>query len=324
MTASHGFEILSERKLPEINAAARHYRHLKTGAELLSLLSSDENKVFGVTFATPPVDLTGVPHILEHSVLCGSRKFPVKEPFVELLKSSVQTFLNAFTFDDMTCYPVASQNVQDFYNLIDVYLDAVFYPRLSPEIFAQEGWHYELDRLDAPLTYQGVVFNEMKGSFSSPDTLLESLASCSLYPDIAYGYVSGGDPKRMPDLTYEQFKAFYTRHYHPSNAKLFFYGDDDPEQRLRLIDDRLAEFSRKEVDFTVPLQPRFSAPKRLTHTYAASAQEVAPRKAMIKVSWMLNEIADAETALGLGILEHILLGTPAAPLHKALLELGTR
>src|SRR6185312_3636101 len=172
MAATHGFELLREQALPEIDTTARHYRHVRTGAELLSLLNKDENKVFGVSFATPPTDSTGVPHILEHSVLCGSRKYPVKEPFVELLKSSVNTFLNAMTFADMTCYPVASQNVRDFYNLIDVYLDAVLFPHLTRHTFEQEGWHYELDAPDAPLTYKGVVFNEMKGNFSSPESVL--------------------------------------------------------------------------------------------------------------------------------------------------------
>ena len=268
-TASHGFELLREQNLAEINSTARYYRHAKTGAELLSLVNSDENKVFGVSFATPPSDSTGVAHILEHSVLCGSRKYPIKEPFVELMKSSLNTFLNAMTFPDKTCYPVASQNVQDFYNLIDVYLDAVFFPRLTPQIFQQEGWHYELETPDAPLIYKGVVFNEMKGNYSSPDTMLRELSQQSLYPDITYGVDSGGDPKHIPDLTYEEFKAFHERHYHPSNAKLFFYGDDDPEERLRLLGARLAEFSRITVDAEVPLQPRFAASKRLARAYAA-------------------------------------------------------
>jgi Zn-dependent M16 (insulinase) family peptidase len=334
MTATHGFELLRERKLPEINTTARHYRHVKTGAELLSLLNDDENKVFGVTFATPPTDSTGVAHILEHAVLCGSRKYPVKKPFVELRKSSLNTFLNAVTFPDKTCYPVASQNVQDFYNLIDVYLDAVFFPRLTRQTFQQEGWHYELDATDAPLTYKGVVFNEMKGAFSSPDRLLVSLAFRSLYPETTYGFDAGGDPKDIPDLTYEQLKAFHAHHYHPSNAKLFFYGDDDPERRLRLIGDRLSEFSRIDVDFAVPLQPRFSAPRRLTYTYAAGPEQARPdkgethalrtaaRESMIDVSWMIEEITDAETALGLKVLGEILLGSPAAPLYKALVDSG--
>jgi presequence protease len=179
-TVSHGFELLREQNLAEINSTARYYRHVKTGAELLSLVNSDENKVFGVSFATPPSDSTGVAHILEHSVLCGSRKYPIKEPFVELMKSSLNTFLNAMTFPDKTCYPVASQNVQDFYNLIDVYLDAVFFPRLTLQIFQQEGWHYELDAPDAPLIYKGVVFNEMKGNYSSPDTSASCPSSHSI------------------------------------------------------------------------------------------------------------------------------------------------
>src|SRR5882724_8791536 len=168
----HGFEFLREQSLAEINSTACYYRHAKTGAELLSLVNTDENKVFGVSFATPPPDATGVAHIMEHSVLCGSRKYPVKEPFVELLKGSLNTFLNAMTFPDKTCYPVASQNLRDFYNLIDVYLDAVFYPLIPEHILQQEGWHYELEAKDAPLNYKGVVFNEMKGAYSSPDQML--------------------------------------------------------------------------------------------------------------------------------------------------------
>jgi Zn-dependent M16 (insulinase) family peptidase len=325
-TATHGFELIREQKLSEINSTARYYRHVSTGAELLSLLNSDENKVFGVSFGTPPSDSTGVAHILEHSVLCGSRKYPIKEPFVELMKSSLNTFLNAMTFPDKTCYPVASQNVQDFYNLIDVYLDAVFHPRLTRHIFEQEGWHYELDTPEAPLTYKGVVFNEMKGNYSSPDSMLHELAQQSLYPDITYGLDSGGDPKHIPDLTYQQLKDFHQRHYHPSNAKLFFYGDDDPDERLRLLDGWLGEFDRIEVDAKVPLQPRFAAPKRLQRTYAAGkadeAPQEAPKESMISVNWMLDEIVDVETALAFDILEHILIGTPAAPLYKALIDSG--
>src|SRR5215472_2978792 len=326
MTATYGFELIREQKLSEINSTARYYRHVATGAELISLLNADENKVFGVSFGTPPSDSTGVAHILEHSVLCGSRKYPIKEPFVELLKSSLNTFLNAMTFPDKTCYPVASQNVQDFYNLIDVYLDAVFFPRLTPQIFQQEGWHYELDTPDAPMTYKGVVFNEMKGNYSSPDSLLSEYSQRSLYPDITYGVDSGGDPKHIPDLSYQQFKAFHERYYHPSNAKLFFYGDDDPDERLRLIDARFDEFDRIEVDARVPLQPRFHALRHLTHSYPAGQAERPPgeaaREAMLTVNWMLDEPADVESALALNILEEILIGTPAAPLYKALIDSG--
>src|SRR5882724_11128504 len=191
----HGFEFLREQSLAEINSTACYYRHAKTGAELLSLVNSDENKVFGVSFATPPTDSTGVAHILEHSVLCGSRKYPIKEPFVELMKSSLNTFLNAMTFPDKTCYPVASQNVQDFYNLIDVYLDAVFFPRITPQVLEQEGWHYEIESVDQPLVYKGVVFNEMKGAYSSPDSVLYRQSQQSLFPENTYGFDSGGSPQ---------------------------------------------------------------------------------------------------------------------------------
>ncbi len=332
MTTIHGFELIREQSLKEINSTARLYRHAGTGAELLSLLNEDENKVFGASFGTPPADSTGVAHILEHSVLCGSRKYPIKEPFVELMKSSLNTFLNAMTFPDKTCYPVASQNVQDFYNLVDVYLDAVFYPRLTPQVFQQEGWHYELEAPDAPLTYKGVVFNEMKGNYSSPEGMLRELSQQSLYPDITYGLDSGGDPRHIPDLTFAQLSAFHQRHYHPSNAKLFFYGDDDPDERLRLLDAYLSAFRRIDIDAKVPLQPRFLAPKRLTRTYAAgSADPQAPssdtagaaaaaKEAMLTVNWMLDEFVDVEADLAFGILEHILIGTAASPLYKALID----
>jgi hypothetical protein len=242
------------------------------------------------------------------------------------MKSSLNTFLNAMTFPDKTCYPVASQNVQDFYNLIDVYLDAVFFPRLTPQVFQQEGWHYELDAPDAPLIYKGVVFNEMKGNYSSPDGMLRELSQQSLYPDSTYGLDSGGDPKHIPDLTFEQFKAFHDRYYHPSNAKLFFYGDDDPDERLRRLNAWLGEFNRISVDAKVPLQPRFTAPKRWTRTYAAGKAEEQPgqtaQDTMLTVNWMLDEVVDIESALALDILEHILIGTPAAPLYKALIDSG--
>jgi presequence protease len=248
MKIFNGFELLRERALTELNSTAQFYRHAKTGAELLSLINDDENKVFGITFRTPPRDSTGVAHILEHAVLCGSRKYPVKEPFVELMKGSLNTFLNAMTFQDKTCYPVASQYLRDFYNLIDVYLDAVFYPRLTLNTFQQEGWHYELDTVDEPLAYKGVVFNEMKGSYSSPDDLLNEFSQRSLFPDTVYGLDSGGDPRHIPDLTYADFKAFHQRYYHPSNARLFFYGDDDPEERLHLLDTWLRAFDPSAVD----------------------------------------------------------------------------
>jgi presequence protease len=319
MTVVHGFELIGERALPEANSTARRYRHVKTGADLLSLVNDDENKVFGVAFRTPPPDSTGLPHILEHSVLCGSRKYPVKDPFIQLAKGSLNTFLNAMTYPDKTVYPTASQNLQDFYNLVDVYLDAVFHPRIGPEVLMQEGWHYELDAPSAPMTYKGVVFNEMKGAYSSPDALLSKLSQESLFPDNEYGLDSGGDPRHIPELTYAAFKAFHERYYHPSNARLYFYGDDDPIERLRLLDGYLSGFERAEIDAPVALQARFGAPKQLARSFPASDGDA---KAVMSVNWMLAEIGDVDRDLGLALLNHILSGTPASPLRKALTDSG--
>ncbi len=229
---THGFDLLREETVTEINAKAYLYRHRKSGAELLSIANDDENKSFSIAFATPPEDSTGLPHIMEHSVLCGSRKYPVKEPFVELLKSSLASFVNASTYPDKTIYPLASANLQDYYNLLDVYLDAVFYPRLTPSTLQQEGWHYELDDASGEMIYKGVVFNEMKGNYSSGDSMASSRSMETLLPDTVYGVDSGGDPKVIPNLTWEQFSAFHKRFYHPSNARIWMSGDDDPQRRL--------------------------------------------------------------------------------------------
>jgi len=322
MTITHGFRLLKEQEIPELNTLARLFTHEKTGAELLSLSNDDENKVFGITFKTPPPDSTGVAHILEHSVLCGSRKYPVKEPFVELLKGSLQTFLNAFTYPDKTCYPVASQNVKDFYNLIDVYLDAVFYPRLTRHIFEQEGWHYELQSSDDTLSYKGVVFNEMKGAYSSPEQVLSRYALQSIFPDNPYGLDSGGDPKEIPKLTYGRFKDFHTRYYHPSNARIYFYGDDHLEQRLKIADGYLGTFERAEVPSPIPLQPPFQTPRRLRRPFMAPEQGPEKAKGMLTVNWAMGETSDVDTNFSLRILEYILLGMPASPLRKALMDSG--
>jgi Zn-dependent M16 (insulinase) family peptidase len=324
MTVIHGFELVREQDIPEINTRARIFRHVRTGAELISMENDDTNKVFGITFATPPTDSTGLPHILEHAVLCGSRKYPVKDPFIQLAKGSLNTFLNAMTFADKTTYPVASQNLQDFYNLIDVYLDAVFYPRITPEILQQEGWHYELESADEPLTFKGVVFNEMKGAFSSPDGVLARWSQQALFPDTVYGVESGGDPKHIPDLTYDQFRQFHQTYYHPSNAKIWFYGDDDPETRLRLIDEFIAGFDRLNVQPEMDLQPRFAEPRTVRLGYAAEEDEDGEGggKTLLTVNWLLTENTNPEETLGLNMLEHILLDTPASPLRKALIDSG--
>jgi len=314
------FTLLKERQIPEINATSKLFEHDKTGAQLLSVTNADENKVFGITFRTPPKTSNGIAHIMEHSVLCGSRKYPVKEPFIELAKGSLKTFLNAFTYPDKTCYPVASQNLQDFYNLIDVYLDSVFYPLIREHTLQQEGWHYEIGDPEAPLTYKGVVFNEMKGAYSSPDDLLGDKSRISLFPDHTYGLDSGGDPSVIPDLTYDEFKAFHDNYYHPSNAYIWFYGDDSQDERLRLMDHWLNDFEKKEVDSQVPLHERFAKPIQMTVPYDSGDSEDA--KAYITVNWMLGEHTDVRTGLGLDILSHILLATPASPLKKALLDSG--
>jgi Zn-dependent M16 (insulinase) family peptidase len=318
---SHGFTLVREQDIPELQTHARLFRHDRTGAELLSLENDDENKVFGIAFRTPPGDSTGVAHIMEHSVLAGSRKYPLKDPFAELLKGSMKTFLNAFTYPDKTCYPVASTNLQDFYNLVDVYLDTVFYPLLRRQTFEQQGWHYELEQPGGPLIYKGVVFNEMKGVYSSPDSLLGRYTQQALFPDTTYGVDSGGDPRVMPDLTYEQFVNFHHTFYHPSNARIFFYGDDDPDERLRILDGYLREFEPIEPHSDVPLQAPFNAPREVTQFYASNDDE-GEGKSMVNVAWMLGEPADEETSLALGILEYILMGTSASPLRKTLIESG--
>ncbi len=321
MKELHGFEIVKEVDVSEINSKVVLYRHIKSGAELMSVVNDDENKVFGVTFRTPPTDSTGLPHIMEHSVLCGSRKYPVKEPFVELIKGSLNTFLNAFTYPDKTCYPVASTNLQDFYNLVDVYLDAVFYPLITPQTLMQEGWHYELNSLEDELTFKGVVFNEMKGAYSSPDDILGDESQMQLMPDTPYGYQSGGDPECIPDLTYEQFKNFHETYYHPGNAKIYFYGDDDPEKRLQLVNEYLQDFDQTQLNSLPGLQSEFTKPERRIIPYD-SGEETENSKAYLTVNWLLPEGTDPGLVLSLGILEHILLGTPASPLRKTLIQSG--
>jgi hypothetical protein len=322
MTASTSYDLLKEQDIKELATVARLYRHRKTGAQVLSLINQDENKVFGITFRTPPWSSTGLPHILEHSVLCGSRKYPVKEPFVELLKSSLKTFLNAFTYPDRTCYPVASQNRQDFYNLIDVYLDAVFHPLLTPYIFQQEGWHYELDHPEKPLAYKGVVYNEMKGAYASPENLLARYTIQSLFPETPYAFDSGGDPKEIPNLSFEAFKSFHRRFYHPSNARIYFYGDDDADHRLEILDAYLDEFNSLETSSAITLQAPFAEPVFVSKPYMVGEGIGAKPKSMVTVSWVLGETADARLNLALNALHFILLGMPGSPLRKSLIDSG--
>lgn len=323
MTELHGFELIRETEIPELKSKASIWRHKKTGAQLLSLENDDENKVFGIAFGTPPTNSTGLPHILEHVVLAGSEKYPLRDPFFELVKGSLATFVNAMTFPDKTLYPAASTNLQDFYNLLDVYADAVFHPLLTPYQLAQEGWHYELESPDGPLVYKGIVFNEMKGAYSSPDNLIGRYSQRTLFPDNVYGLDSGGDPVEIPNLTYEEFKHFYQTYYHPSNALIYFYGDDDPEERLRRMNDYLSAFDPIEVDASVALQPPFDAPRYFRFPYGvADDEEGEAPKAMIVVNWLLPEYEDTSLIMALEILSHALLDTPASPLRKALIDSG--
>ncbi len=317
---SHGFELIQESYIEELNSKATLYRHVKTGAELLSVENDDENKAFGITFRTPPEDSTGLPHIMEHAVLGGSRKYQVKEPFIELAKGSFKTFLNAFTAADFTTYPVATTNSKELYNLVDVYLDAVFHPLITPHHLEQEGWHYELNSPDEPLIYKGIVFNEMKGAYSSPEGVLYKAVKESLFPDNVYRHDSGGDPTVMPNLTYEQFRSFHETYYHPSNARIFFYGDDDPEKRLALLDEYLSGFEAAQVDSAVPLHEPFPAPKRVVRPYAVTAD--GEQKAYVSINWVLPEILDPALQMALSVMSYAVVSTPASPLRKALMDSG--
>ena len=317
------YDIVEESNIEEYGCKAILYNHKKSGAQVMSVIAPDENKVFGITFRTPPVDSTGIPHILEHSVLCGSRKFPVKEPFVDLLRGSLQNFLNAFTYPDRTCYPVASTNTKDFYNLINVYLDAVLHPRaiVDPRVMQQEGWHYELEKPDEPLTYKGVVYNEMKGVYSSPDSLMGRAAQQALFPDNTYGVDSGGDPLIIPKLTFDQFKSFHANYYHPGNARVYFYGNDDPLKRLELLDEYLVDFQKIDPQSKVKVQPKRLTPSKIEVPYPIG--QGSEPKHMVTVNWLLNDTPlSAKEQLALGVLDSLLLGTSSATLRKTLTESG--
>jgi Zn-dependent M16 (insulinase) family peptidase len=325
------FEVVRTEDVPEYGAACTLYRHKKSGAELLSLSTDDDNKCFGITFRTPPRDSTGVPHILEHSVLCGSRKYTTKDPFVQLLQGSLQTFLNAFTYPDRTCYVVASQNTKDFYNLINVYSDAVFHPRAvtDPMVHAQEGWHLELEKMDDPLTYKGVVYNEMKGVYSSPDSLLQREAQQSIFPDNAYGVDSGGDPVVIPDLSFEQFRDFHSKYYHPANSRIFFAGDDDVSKRLEIMDEYLSDFEdcpESKPGSRIEWQAkRYAEPVTVRHPYPVSdkGEGGEPDTHLTMTNWLLNDRPmTAMEEITLTVLDHLLTGTSSSILRKTLMESG--
>lgn len=319
----NGFLLKSISDVEEIGAKTYEFEHIKTGAKLFYVATDDDNKVFYIGFRTPPKDDTGVAHIVEHSVLCGSKKYPLKEPFVELVKGSLNTFLNAMTYPDKTVYPVASRNAKDFRNLQDVYLDAVFNPAMltTPEILMQEGWHYEIDNADAPLQYSGVVYNEMKGALSSPDDILSSKLLHETFPQNCYGFQSGGDPEAIPNLTQENFIAFHQKFYHPSNSFIYLYGDIDIAEQLEYLDrEYLSAFDKITVDSEISLQPTFTEMKRVNEVYPIGEEESAAEKTFLSLNLVVGETSDTLTNLGLGILSHALFSSPAAPVRKALID----
>lgn len=321
--SSSGFTLSKSEFITELNSTAYYMTHTKSGARLLYIKNDDDNKVFSIAFKTPPKDSTGTPHILEHSVLCGSRKFPVKEPFVELAKGSLNTFLNAMTFSDKTMYPIASKNQKDFRNLMDVYLDAVFFPDIYryKEILMQEGWHYDIDDKSKDITIKGVVYNEMKGAFSSPESLLMSKSQEVLFPDTPYGFESGGDPKVIPELTYEGFIDFHKKYYHPSNSFIYLYGDLDIEDTLSFIDkEYLSSFDKIPVDSDINVQAAFDKTAEEKAYYPISNNEKEQDKTYLSLNFAVSKITDSEKYLAFDILENMLLETEAAPLKNALID----
>ena len=319
------YEILKTENLTDIQSTGYILRHKKSGARVAVISNTDENKVFYIGFRTPPEDETGVPHIIEHTVLCGSKKFPVKDPFVELVKGSLNTFLNAMTYPDKTIYPVASCNDKDFQNLVNVYMDAVFNPNIykHEEIFKQEGWHYELESKDAPVTINGVVYNEMKGAYSSPDEILQQEIYRALYPDNTYSKNSGGNPEHIPDLTYEEYLNFHRRYYHPVNSYIYLYGDMDMAEKLDWMDkEYLSRYDRIELDSTIPLQKAFDEKVDVTTKYPISAGESEENKTYLSYNVSVADVLDRKLYQAFDILDYALVSAPGAPLKKALIDAG--
>jgi Zn-dependent M16 (insulinase) family peptidase len=321
----HGFKLVDEQQIEEMNSIGRVFEHVKSGARLVSIYNDDNNKVFSVNFRTPPNDDTGLPHILEHSVLCGSRKFPIKDPFVELVKGSLNTFLNAMTFSDKTMYPVASCNDKDFLNLVDVYMDAVYYPNIytKSEIFKQEGWHYDLNNVEEDITIKGVVYNEMKGAFSSPEQVLFRKIQQSLFPDTPYSYESGGDPDYIPNLTNEQFLDFHKKYYHPSNSYIYLYGDSNVDEMLQWLDNNyLNDFDCIDIDSHIPYQNAFDELKEQVEYYPISSNESEDNKTYLSYNIVVGNATNKIDYRSFEILEYVLLEAPGAPLKKALIDAG--
>ncbi|MBQ8945729.1 MAG: insulinase family protein [Lachnospiraceae bacterium] len=320
------YTVLEHRRIDDLNSIGVLLKHVKTGARVALLINDDDNKVFYIGFRTPPTDSTGVAHIIEHTVLCGSDKYPVKDPFIELAKGSLNTFLNAMTFPDKTVYPVASCNDKDFDNLTDVYLDAVFHPNIYKErkIFEQEGWHYELEDENSELKINGVVYNEMRGAFSSPDDVVEREIMNTLFPDTPYGVESGGDPDNIPDLTYENFLDFHSRYYHPSNSYIYLYGDCDMARKLDEIDrDYLSGFDELDIDSSINVQQSFDEVIYKTKDYPVAETDDGHGQAYLTWSAVVSDNnLDPEEYIAFEVLDYAIAGTPGSPLKTALVTAG--
>lgn len=325
LEACKAYEIKELREIPDLNSKGALLMHKKSGAKVVVMENDDPNKVFYIGFRTTPDNSTGVAHIMEHTVLCGSRKFPVKDPFVELVKGSLNTFLNAMTYPDKTVYPVASCNDTDFKNLMDVYLDAVFYPNIFKEkkIFMQEGWHYELDKPDGELKINGVVYNEMKGAFSSPDDVLDRAVLNTLFPDNTYAFESGGDPDDIPGLTYEEYLQFHKKYYHPSNSYIYLYGNMDMEERLNWLDKHyLSDFDYLEVDSEINEQKPFAEPVDVVKEYSITTDESERDNTYLSYNAVVGNVLDKEKYIAFQILDYALCTAPGAPIKQVLTDKG--
>ncbi len=319
------YELIEERHLDDLGAEGYLLKHKKSGARLFLVSNEDNNKVFSIGFRTPPINSCGLTHILEHSVLCGSREFPAKDPFVELAKGSLNTFLNAMTYPDKTVYPVASCNDKDFQNLMHVYLDAVFYPNIyeRKEIFRQEGWHYELEDAKGEIQINGVVYNEMKGAFSSPEGVLEREILNSLFPDTPYGFESGGDPDVIPDLSYETFLDFHRQYYHPANSYIFLYGDMDMEEKLLWMDEHyLKDFDEIQIDTELKPQAAFAEQITVRKDYSITEEDSLEHNTYLSENFVMGRALDAKLYTAIEVLDYALITAPGAPLKQALLDAG--
>jgi len=318
-----GFLLKRTKYLKDINSKASVFEHVKSGAKLLHLGNDDDNKVFSIAFRTPPYDNTGLPHILEHCVLAGSRKFPIKDPFFEIASTSLSTFINAMTYPDKTIYPIASQNEKDFFNLMEVHLDSVFYPKIyeRPEIFMQEGWHYELSNISKDIEINGIVYNEMKGAFSSPDSLMRRKITTSLYPNTIYNFESGGEPDEIPKLKYEKFIEYHKKYYHPSNSYIYLYGNSNMKKQLKFLhNEYLKDFDKKQFKEEIKFQEKKKKISKMSLKYPISKEENSQKKYHFSLNFALCKNTDIELAFALSVLVKYLIGTESSPLKIALLS----